>query len=258
MKTPISAEYRLAPLFLLLVWGTTVGVHAQGVVIDQSLQPPPIISGESYHYDAADATLMPQTGQEFTPSLNGLDFVNVNLVPQSTTNTGIFEIAIHQGNITAPVLGLSSQVQRSGGATGNNTYFPFLSTVPLTPGDTYVLEVLQIAGNSGWAIEVPGSAVVNGHTIDMNYPGGRLIYGGVPQATEDMIFQEGIFVPEPGVSALCLLGVLAFGCSKKQNVPPNFCFSECASRIPVPIQGTRRRIAERQVRHEFHDSGISR
>jgi len=87
--------------------------------------------------------------------------------------------------------------------------------VPLTPGDTYVLEVLQIAVNSGWAIEVPGSAVVNGQTIDMNYPGGRLIYGGVPQATEDMIFQEGIFVPEPGASSLCLLGVLAFGCSKK-------------------------------------------
>ena len=227
----MSAEYRLLPLFLLLVSGTRVGVHAQGVLIDQSLQPPPIIPGESYHYDAADATLMPQTGQEFTPSLNGLDFVNVNLVPQSATNTGIFEIAIHQGNITAPVLGLSSQVLRPGGATGNNTYFQFPSTVPLTPGDTYVLEVLQIAGNSRWAMEVPGSAVVNGQTIDMNYPGGRLIYGGVPQAAEDMIFQEGVFVPEPAVSSLCLLGVLAFGYSKK---------TQTKRAAPILIQRMRR------------------
>ena len=191
----MSAGYKLAPLLLLLVCGATVGVHPQGILMDQSLQPPPIIPGQSYHYDAADATLIPQTGQEFTPSLNGLDFVDVNLLPRSATNTGIFEIAIHQGNIAAPVLGLSSQVLRSAGPTGNNTYFPFPATVPLTPGDIYVLEVLQIAGNSGWAIEVPGSAVVNGQTIDMNYPGGRLIYGGVPQATEDLIFQEGIFIP---------------------------------------------------------------
>jgi hypothetical protein len=223
MRTPISAECRLAPFVLILVCGMTAAAHAQGAVIDQSLQPPPIIPGESYHYDAALATLMPQTGQEFTPLLNGLDFVDVHLLPQSTANTGIFEIAIHQGNITAPLLGLSSQVSRSGGSAGNNTDFTFPSRVPLIPGETYVLEVLQIAGDSGWAVEVPASAVVNGRTIDMTYPGGRLIYGGVPQATEDMIFQEGIFVPEPGTSSLCLLGVLAFGCSKRrrQNVPSN-------------------------------------
>jgi len=49
----------------------------------------------SHHYDAADATLLPQTGQEFTALLNGLDFVNVNLLTRFATNTGIFEIAIH-------------------------------------------------------------------------------------------------------------------------------------------------------------------
>ncbi len=215
MKTATSAESQLPALFLLLVCGMAVGAHAQGVVIDQSLQPPPIIPGRSYHYDAAGATLMPGTGQEFTPSLNGLNFVDINLLAQSATNTGTFEIAIHQGNITAPVLGLSGQVIRSGGTAGNNTHFTFPSTVALTPGDTYVLEVLQITGNSGWAVEVPVSAIVDGQTIDMNYPGGRLIYGGVSQGTEDMIFQEGIVVPEPSVSSLCLLGVLAFGLVRK-------------------------------------------
>ena len=211
MKKRILAQFRLASLFLLLVSGLRLGADAQGLLIDQSLQPPPVIPGESYHYDASGATLMPETGQEFTPSLNGVDFVDVNLLPQATTNTGTFEIAIHQGVITAPVLGLSDQVLRSGGAAGNDVHFTFSSTIPLTPGDIYVLEVIQVAGNSGWAVEIPGSAVVNGQTIDMNYPGGQLIYGGVPQATEDMIFQEGIFVPEPGLLSLGLLAVLAFG-----------------------------------------------
>jgi hypothetical protein len=217
MKKQTLAEFQLAPLFLLLVCGMAVGAHAQGVLIDQSLQPPAIIPGKSYHYDASGATLTAETGQEFTPSLSGLDFVDVNLLPQSPTNTGTFEIAIHQGTITAPVLGLSGQVVRSG-AAGANTHFAFPSTVPLAPGDVYVLEVLQTAGNSGWAVEVPTSAVVGGQTIDMNYPGGRLIYGGVPQATEDMIFQEGIFVPEPRVPSLCLLGVLAFGLVRKTSL----------------------------------------
>jgi hypothetical protein len=209
MKKPTSATFQPSRLFLLFVCGMTVGAHAQGLLIDQSLQPPPIIPGESYHYDASGATLMPETGQEFTPSLSGLDFVDVNLLPQSVTNTGTFEVAIHQGEITAPVLGLSGQVIRSGGTAGNNTHFTFPSTISLTQGDTYVLEVLQIAGNSGWAVEVPVSAVVNGQTVDMNYAGGRLIYGGVPQATEDMIFQEGIIVP--ATSAILTISALGDG-----------------------------------------------
>ncbi|PYJ96692.1 MAG: hypothetical protein DME23_19430 [Verrucomicrobia bacterium] len=85
----------------------------------------------------------------------------------------------------------------------------------LIPGDLYVLEITQLAGDSRWTIEVPSSAVVNGQTIDMNYSGGRLIYGGVPQDNSDMIFREGITVPEPDVTAVCLLGVLVFGLIRK-------------------------------------------
>jgi hypothetical protein len=216
--------FRLASLCLLLVCGLRPGAHAQGLLVDQGLQPPPIIPGESYHYDASGATLLPETGQEFTPSLSELDFVDVNLLNGFATNTGTFEIAIHQGVITAPVLGLSDQVLRSGGTTADNVHFTFSSTIPLTPGATYVLEVIQIAGNSGWAVEIPGSAVVNGQTINMNYPGGRLIYGGVPQATEDMIFQEGIFVPEPGVLSLGILGVLLLSHRSKRS---SFSTTEC-------------------------------
>ena len=181
---------------------------------DQSLQPPPNTGG-SYNYDAVLSSLVPGTGQEFTPSLQGLDFVEVTLHNPTATNTGTFEIAIHGGNIAAPVLGLSDQVFRSGGSGDSNTHFTFPSTVQLIPGDLYVLEITQLAGDSRWTIEVPSSAVVNGQTIDMNYSGGRLIYGGVPQDNSDMIFREGITVPEPDVTAVCLLGVLVFGLIRK-------------------------------------------
>jgi hypothetical protein len=189
------------------------------VIIDQSLQPPAIIPGESYHYDAAGSSLIAPIGQEFTPSLNGLDFVDVKFLSQLGTNSGdgTFQIAIHQGTITAPVLALSGQMTFSSGINGTDAQFTFPSTVPLAPGNTYVLEVLQIAGNALWGVEVPLSAVVNGQTIDMNYPGGRMIFAGVPRDTNDMIFAEGIFVPEPSVSFLLLAGVLVFGLGRRAS-----------------------------------------
>ena len=193
--------------------------HAQGLLTDQSLQPPPYISGESYHYDAALATLLSGTGQEFTPTLQGLDFVDVSLSNPAAA-AGTFEIAIHQGTIVGPVLGLSDPVVWSDTVSQSGDQFVFSSTVPLVAGDLYVLEIIQLAGDQGWTIEIPGSAVVNGKTIDMNYPGGRLIYGGVPQDNLDMIFREGVFaVPEPNVNLLYLLGVLAivFGIERFVN-----------------------------------------
>jgi len=217
MQTPTLTAFRPLQFLLLLSCVIASGSYAQGLLIDQSLQPPVFTGGgyQFFHYDAVLPSLVAETGQEFTPSLQGLDFADVNLYNRIATNTGTFEIAIHQGNIASPVLGLSDQVVRSAASSQSNTHFAFSSTVPLVAGDLYVLEVIQLAGDSGWTIEVPVSAVVNGQTIDLNYPGGRLIYGGVPQDNQDMIFREGITVPEPGATTLCLLGVLAFGLIRK-------------------------------------------
>jgi hypothetical protein len=211
MQTPTSTKLQPIQLSLLLAFGMVAGAHAQGTLADQSLQFPPAGTHGFHAFESLATSLVPATGQEFTPSLQGVDFVDVNLFNPTVTYTGTFAIAIHAGNMAAPVFGLSAQVVRSGGSAQSNTHFTFPTTLAVTAGDLYVFEVLQLAGDSGWTIEVPLSAVVDGQTIDMNYPGGRLIYGGVPLDNQDMIFREGITVPEPGVTALCLLGVLAFG-----------------------------------------------
>jgi hypothetical protein len=203
---------------LLLALGTSGQARAQGLQVDQSLQPPPFVAGESYHYDSSEATLLPGTGQEFIPSMSGLDFVSVNL-STPISNTGDFQVAIHAGTITAPVLALSDPVSSPAEGFANNTaLFTFANVVPLTPGDTYVFELDELSSGAPWYIQIPGSAVVNGNTINMNYPGGQLIYNGAPQSTEDMIFSEGLIVPEPGAAQLGLLGLLIFAIAKRRYI----------------------------------------
>jgi hypothetical protein len=214
MQTPALTGFRPIQFSLLLACGIATGAHAQGFLTDQSLQPPPFTGG-SYHYDSSIGSLVPATGQEFTPSLQGLDFVDVRLRGSAVGDT--FQIAIHEGTITAPVLGLSDPAVSSGSFPMNEAHFTFSSTVPLVVGNLYVLEIIQGGGYSGWGIEIPVSAVVNGQPVDMNYPGGRLIYNGVQQDSRDLIFREGMIVPEPGVITLGLLGVLAFGSMWKRG-----------------------------------------
>src|ERR1043166_3000366 len=154
MKTLTLTEFRPIQLSLLLACGIATGGRAQVLLTDQSLQPPPNTGG-SYHYDAVLSSLVPATGQEFTPSLQGLDFVEIRLQDPRVTDTGTFAIAIHEGNIAAPVLGLSGLVSKSGGFGESNTHFSFPSTVQLVPGNIYVMEITQLAGDSRWTIEIP-------------------------------------------------------------------------------------------------------
>jgi len=180
----------------LLIMCSIGGASAQELVVDQSLQFPALVPRGNYRYDAAIATLRPGTGQEFTPTLQGLDFVDVGLFGSATGHT--FRVAIHQGTITAPVFRLSEATVSPGKFSNNQAHFTFSSRVPLVPGTLYVLEIIQEGSYSGWGVETPISAVVNGQIVDMNYYGGRFIYNGVPQDSRDLLFQEGIAVPGPG------------------------------------------------------------
>jgi hypothetical protein len=186
--------FRLLHCSLLLMC-SIAGASDQGPVIDQSLQIPALVPRGNYNYSGVIATLRPGTGQEFTPTLPGLDFVDVSLVGSAVGDT--FQVAIHQGTITAPVLGLSEPTVSPGKFSNNQAHFIFSRRVPLVAGSVYVLEIIQGGSYSGWGVESPMSAVVNGQTIDMRYPGGGMIYNGAPLDSRDLLFREGIDLPYP-------------------------------------------------------------
>src|SRR5690242_7090003 len=104
---PLSSSINRSWVRNVLLWIALLAVlptRAQVLVTDQSLQAPQPVPGQPYHFDASGTTMSSPIGQEFTPALNGLDFVDVSLEPPNATNTGTFQIAIHKGTITSPVL----------------------------------------------------------------------------------------------------------------------------------------------------------
>jgi hypothetical protein len=178
-------------LLLAAVLTTTAAAPAQVLLTGQSLQPPSLVGVK--HYDESLASIIPPTGQEFIPSLNCIDFVDVTLFSVQSAQPGTFQIAIHDSTIGGPVLGLSTPTVRTNATSDHTAHFTFENKVPLTPGATYVLEIIQTAGDTGWAVELPNTAAINGTNANLAYAGGRLINAGAPQNTNDLAFREGIF-----------------------------------------------------------------
>jgi len=202
-------------LFFLFCLSLVSTSRATSLLVDQSLQPPGW--AEDLYYQASYFLLTPGTGQEFTPSYNGLDYVNLNLFNSVATSLGTFQVAIREDNINGMVLGLSDPLATTERFLDNNAHFTFSSTVSLTAGNLYALEIVQLGGDTGWNIEIPVYGFANGAEVDLSYSGGRLIYGGVPQNGMDLIFQEGVVsVPEPSGLGLSLLGMLLFALFRKR------------------------------------------
>jgi hypothetical protein len=191
---PMSLVRKLKCVHVLLLftaYAAQLTTRAQILVIDQGLLPPSTIG--VHHFDESLCSIIPPTGQEFIPAFNGLDFVDVNLFSGRSTQPGAFQIAIHDGTITGSTLGLSAPAIRTNAAPDHTAHFTFEKTIVLTPGAIYVLEIIQTAGDSGWAVELPNTAVINGTNANLSYAGGRLINSGAPQATNDLGFREGIY-----------------------------------------------------------------
>jgi hypothetical protein len=142
--------------------------------------------------------------QEFTPTLGALDSVQllfnastidpIPLIPQGAT----LAVAIRQGGVDGGIIGTSMPLNVPGGFSGA-LLFRFADPVDLVPGANYVLQPLALAGYSEWAVD--GS-------FDPGYPRGRLWFNGSFWLGDtDLIFREGIGVPEPTPSQLLALGL---------------------------------------------------
>ena len=95
-----------------------------------------------------------------------------------------------------PVLGTSSIVVPTGFDSSTSTLleFDFGSTVPLTPGALYVIQIVD-TGSS------PGGVYVwsNGNV----YGGGEAIVNGAGFSGLEMVFQEGMNAVAPEPSSVC-------------------------------------------------------
>ena len=187
-----SMKTSLQQLFVLL--GIIASPHAfsQTPIVDQANEayyPPSTWNIEYFH----------PMGQEFTPALTSLNFVNLMLMDFYGHGyvTGELAVSIHAGTITGPVLGTSESLILQPTFQGIG-HFDFSAPVSLTPGATYVIQVDVLSGGD-WGVGASGIST---------YVYGREIQSGVPVEDNDLFFREGItVVPEPSTLACSGLGL---------------------------------------------------
>ena len=186
-------------LALLAASCSCVVANAQLFEVDQANQPTPL----GYFPLSPGAGV----GQEFNPSLSGLDFVDLWIFSEAPVGPAGFSVRIREGSITGGILGESGLAMIGSPPTLGPTHFSFPSTVGLTGGATHVIELLQLAGGAGWGA---------GYGPNSGYADGQALVGGNPVGF-DLWFREGVAVPEPGIWTLGLAGVVMLGVSRRRR-----------------------------------------
>lgn len=181
--------------------------RADGDQIDQSNLVTP-----SQNYNTSYSGNLP-IGQEFTPSLAGLDFVDLRVADAgSDTGPGTnFQLQVREASILGTVIGTSETVyvpdNTNLGGGDIITRFLFPSVVALTPGSLYVIEVIQQTPSFG---DGTGNFAITAGALGGTYAGGTGIVDG-SAINRDFIFAEGLTsaaVPEPAAAAMLGLGLL--------------------------------------------------
>ncbi|HWW03043.1 MAG TPA: PEP-CTERM sorting domain-containing protein [Candidatus Acidoferrum sp.] len=177
----------------------TICSYGQGTFIyDQqdstSEGSPPYGSGPSIQ------SLLPSTGQSFTPSLSGIDFIRL-IFDDGDPTDGLgasISLNLRSTSIAGPILGTTATVNMPNGFSGTANFF-FQNTIPLSSGTTYYFD-LNFQTGGPWNVDA-GSYTYAGGTA---YRNGQVSPGG------NYWFREGLVVPEPSSAALLLLGGAAF------------------------------------------------
>ncbi len=133
-----------------------------------------------------------QVGQEFTPRLQGINFVELQmqdgdcwtLPPLHPNDTVQVKLRLHWNSISGPVIA-SSVTASLAPCFDDIARFQFPYVVRFLPNRRYVLEVAYAGGRGG---------IINIMDTDV-YPGGRFITNGNPIPGSDMWFREGLNLP---------------------------------------------------------------
>ncbi len=197
---------RLGLLVLIILVVLISPARADSIIFDQTNTTLPL--GTVFQ----NILVFSPIGQSFTPTLTSLNFVNLLTGPVDlTTFTTPFtlELDIRWGSISGTVLGVSQPTTIIPSSSFASIVTPFTFATPLTlvPGDLYVMQVVAISGN----------ASVGSTNID-NYSGGTQILSGVAQPNNDLWFQEGISVPEPGTLVQLSTGLLGLALMVRRRI----------------------------------------
>jgi hypothetical protein len=136
-------------------------------------------------------------GQSFTPTLDSLGFVELQLYAAISTT---IDVNIRSGSITGSVLGTSLPTTIPANTSGIYEFL-FSSPVTLASGTKYYFEPVEV-----------GSGGAEADITTIQYPGGDAIYGGIPNTGQDLWFREGVVnpVPEPASAALLVVAGVLF------------------------------------------------
>ena len=185
-------------VILFGILGLATSCCAQGEVIDQRNDQSNRSSLTRWTLQVGDPV-----GQEFVPTLGGVDFVETVFFDHDFSQNPItIQVLIHDGTIVGPVVGASSPVTFIASDFGSIRRFDFPSTAPVIPGQIYVMELFQ-SGPQNDSIGADPSAA---------YLTGQMIRSGAPFDGYDLWFREGmvVVVPEPSLLTLSIAGVAVF------------------------------------------------
>ena len=166
----------------------TVQSRAQGTVFVYDQQS----STESNVQEGYLGIQSYQLAQSFTPSLNAVGFVRMDLLANGPAT---LDVVLHANSLTGPVIGTSEQVTLQSGFAGFVNFY-FDTPASVTPGTMYYFQPVVLPG---------GSDVATYTSRFYNYTGGAAFYQGTASSTDDLWFREGIIVPEPSTWALLLM-----------------------------------------------------
>lgn len=148
----------------------------------------------------------PPWGQSFTPGLNGVDFIRLELMDNTLGDTlGVtMHINLMSGSISGRVIGATAPLSMANGFSGPATFY-FPSTISLTPGTMYFFTPIVDSGGP-WNIDAESYF----------YAGGSEYNNGATHAG-NLWFREGLVVPEPTSLALLLVGVCGVLLAKRTH-----------------------------------------
>ncbi len=142
------------------------------------------------------------TGQSFTPSLSGINFVRL-MFDDGADGDGhgaSVYLNLRSQSLNGPILGATPLVNMPDGFHGAQDFF-FPNTIAITPGTTYCFE-LVVPSAFNWLTDVG----------PFNYPGGTAFANGFAWAAADYWFREGSYtIPEPSGFMLALVGLGVVG-----------------------------------------------